>query len=188
MAVLDKTVDAGQEENGGAGPMRAAVLRALAECAQKRGVGDARGLELLRAGEAETVGYFRYVLAREVSAFAGGQDPTLHSVYMADLDRNGDVEPSLRSVITLIPVVEEETAAGASLWDWIDERVTAEVKTLLGADVFEMGSLLDVHLVTEAQIKERSGFAALIGSLHTPALCVWAKPSPAKASAAKPSA
>jgi len=154
--------------------VRALVLRALADCARKRGAGDAHVLELLRQGDGEALGYFRYAVAREAGAFAAQQDPTIQDVYVVEAGSDPDEQPRPTSFLTVIVVVREVTAATRSLWTWISDRVTAEYKALLDApQVAQMGSLLDVHLVTETEVQQRSGMAVLVSSLYTPALPVW---------------
>lgn len=120
-------------------------------------------IEKLAADDQWTNSTFRYALAKKISnvvaRLPGVRGMYLYGSVMEDTARS-------RSGIDIILHVEAEKAPYKELMAWLDGQLTASFRKLL--KINDMKNLLNVHIVTDADVDRREGYAALLLSMNTP--------------------
>lgn len=119
-------------------------------------------VEKLAADDKWTNSTFRYALAKEISNVVvrlhGVRDMYLYGSVMEDTARS-------RSGIEIILHVETEKAPCEELTAWLDSQLTARLCKLLRIN--DMKNLLNIHIVTDADIDRKEGYASLLLSMNT---------------------
>jgi len=131
-------------------------------------------LALLRCGGDEIRGYFEYGLARQLAEYLAALDTEVRAAYVYDTEATpedlafGQVAPTLVHVIIL---AQRKTSALNSLIVAVDRALTQRYADLMGKP--GQAHLLDVQVVSEAEVNSRSGFGAMLTWLHHRPLMVW---------------
>jgi predicted nucleotidyltransferase len=149
-----------------------AVEKALEETMSKCGVRDKRlVIDLLKSGEPCHQGYFRFYLVRHVMDCIVSRLKDLRCIYIfgsTTFDAAG-----LMSDINIIVHVGKRDKAHTKLMDEVNMMLTNEYRTLLGFECKECFRLLDVHIVTDKDVKAGNGVARLLSSFHDPPIPMW---------------
>jgi hypothetical protein len=153
------------------------VARALTYCADKMNLdGPSSVVERLRQGDGAACGYCLYSLAKQVAEAIGALDENVKVVYTFDYDATPEDEcfgnaahgaPSVH----LIVWTSRKTAALRSLVAVLDRSLVQAYAGLLGTS--RLASLLDVQVIDDADVERRSGYGALLGSIHHRPIQVW---------------
>lgn len=151
--------------------VRSMFAEACAYCAGKMQLPEQEVIQRLRSGCLDTHGYFRYSLAQQLAAYLGSMDDTIKAVYLFGSSLLDYLQPS--SNINVLLHVTQDSAALSSLVNWFDAQCLQQYRTLLGSCAERMASLLDVHVVTDADVSKKLGYGSLVGSLYNPALRIW---------------
>jgi len=157
------------------------VESAVAFCAGKTFAGDTeRTRQALRHGQCDACEYLRYSLAKQVGDFLGQMDQTVKAVYVFEAEPAGiDGAAPQRAGspgISLIAWVERKTAALSALAAALEAGLLDSRRTIIGCvNAAPACYFLDVHLVDDADVRERRGYGALVNGLHVRPLQVWAR-------------
>ncbi|NLY50844.1 MAG: hypothetical protein GX062_07575 [Firmicutes bacterium] len=90
---------------------------------------------------------------------------------------NSAAEAKPNPNMSIVLRVSQNSPALSSLAKWFDAQLLAEYKRIVEPTAVPSRPLLDLYVVTEAEIAQRAGLAALIGSTHTQLLLLWERAS-----------
>lgn len=152
----------------------ATIETAFAYTAAKMHLEDVETIaSMLRAGRSDARGYFEYALARELAEHIGSLDAEVQGVYLYNPEATVDDIVFAEFPVTLVHLVvraRRKTSALTALLDALDRAVTTEFARRVGN---QQTSMLDFQVVDDAEVKSRSGFGAMLASLHNRPLLVW---------------
>ena len=120
---------------------------------------------------------FKHGLVEGVCQTIGEYDGKVIESYCFDPDANPDCQSGdeipLDGTINIILVVESKTAGLDALITSLDRGLTQALKELPIPNLVSYDSVLNIIQVTQNDVENRKGYAALISSLYAPALKVW---------------
>lgn len=153
---------------------------ALIFSAGKSGMADKDQVVLARGnGDCITCDYLRFGLANEVAGYLGSIDETIKTIYIYEPEAatamNGNLHnhPGLVPGINMIIRVSRKTAALESLLTSVVSAVEDEFGQFNCPDANALCNMLDVIVVDDSEIEQRTGYGALIGSLFAPPIEIW---------------
>lgn len=153
----------------------AALNTALSCCAHKMGVDDEQVVVRLRQGDGATRNRYHYDLAKQIAETLGKLDESIKAVYVLDYDATPEdlcfCEADADPLIHLIVWTQRRTPALNALAAAVDRALVQSYRDLVGAP--QMGNLLDVQVVDDADVQQRTGYGALFGSIHHRPITLW---------------
>lgn len=156
------------------------IENAIMFSAEKNGMTDRdQVVQACARGDCITCEYLRFGLANEVADYLGSMDETIKSVYVYEPETattmNGNIHdhPSLVPGINMIIRVSRKTAALKSILTSIVSAVEQEFGQLNCPEANALCNMIDVILVDDHEVEQRTGYGALIGSLFTPPIEIW---------------
>lgn len=151
-----------------------AFAKAVTFCAAKMQLGGVATCDLLRQGDGAALGYFAYGLTKELAEYIGALDEEVQAVYLYDPEATPD---DIAFGVTRLPIIHlliwarRKTGALEALLSALDRAVTGRYTEMFGPNT--PASILDAHVVNDAEVNAHSGFGALLTSLHNRPLMVW---------------
>ena len=153
---------------------------AIEFCAKKTGLnGRDQTVEALRCGDCSVCEYLRYGLAEGVAEYLGSVDDTVKVVYTYEpeyatsMDEPLPGRPNLSPGISMIAWVSRKSAALSSVVTSLGSALVKEFRQLACPKANAMCCMLDVRLVDDKEVQERTGYGVLIGSLYVRPLEIW---------------
>ncbi len=148
---------------------------AIEYCAQKAGfLGKEEALAALRSADCTACEYLRHGLAREVASFLGSVDSTVKAIYSYDPEHATGAEDALSSPgINLVAHVSRKSAALTSVVGLVTAALAEERGRLACPKANALCHALDIQIVDDRQVEGRSGYGALVNSLHVRPLQIW---------------
>lgn len=148
----------------------------LAFCARKADVENAQTvMELLRQGDATVSHYCRYGLAKKVAESLGNLDDNVKAVYTLDYDATPEdrcfSDKAKTSPIHLIVWAVRKTDALDALVSALDRALVQEYSSMIDAP--QLRHLLDVQVVDDGDVEDRTGYGALLSSIHNRPIQIW---------------
>lgn len=148
----------------------------LAFCARKADLESKQEvIERLQQGDATVRRYCRYGLAKKVAESIGSLDDNVKSVYVVDYDATPEdrsfSSEAQTAPIHLIVWVARKTSALEALVSALDRTLVQEYASMI--DTPQLAHLLDVQIVADADVENRTGYGALLSSLHNRPIQVW---------------
>jgi hypothetical protein len=129
----------------------------------------------LRERDRTTCAYYRYRLAKEVARCLGSLDSTIRAGYLLDYDATPEdmcfCEARADVVLHLIIWAERRTGALDALATAIDRALVHCLHDLLGGS--SLRRILDVQAVSDADVRGRLGYGALLHSIHHRPVSIW---------------
>ena len=155
---------------------KAILIRAMEACCGKVNCGSREDFAVsLRLGDGDSCSYFRHSLAQHVSRFLGIRDPNVKAVYLFSDSANPDDtyldESTPSSPVHLIVWVRTRTETLDSVVEEFGRALAHRYALLVNQPRLER--LLDVHIVTDADVNGHRGYGALLLSIVNPPLRVW---------------
>ena len=150
--------------------------QAIDFCAQKMGFKATwLAVEQLKQGDETACAYCRYSTAKQVAEALGSLDENIRTVYVHDYDATPEDlcfgETAHTFPIHLIVRAERKTSALDSLVEALDEALTEGYAAML--DRNRLSHVLDVQVVDDADVENRTGYGALLSSFYNRPLKVW---------------
>lgn len=153
-----------------------ALAQGMEYCARKMGLANAQeAVDRVREGDAAACGYCHYSVAKQVAEALGALDQNLRAAYVFDYDATpGDL--CLGEAVQTMPVhllvwTERKTEALSSLVRALDQAMAQQLRDLLGRG--PRAHVLDVQIVDDADVENRTGYGALLFSLYHRPVKVW---------------
>ena len=120
---------------------------------------------------------FKYGLTLKVAEVLAANDRNVLEVFTYDVDLNPDAEISgetpLDATVRLLVRVSTPSAALQAFVGALDRALVARLRELPSSLLREREFILDVNLITEQDIQNRTGYAKLLTSPFVPPLMVW---------------
>ena len=154
----------------------AIIAGALDFCGRKIGA-DGRQVvvDRLRAGDADACRYLRYGLAARLGEQIGALDGNARAVYLFDdadtAEETWFDEGTPGAPVHLVVWAQPKTAALHSLAEALDSALLPGYTALSGRH--QLGHLLAVDLVDDADVASRRGWGVLLSSVRHAPLRVW---------------
>lgn len=152
-----------------------AMEKALVYAAGKLNVASTDQVtQRLRQGNRDAVQYMSYGLATQIAQTLGTLDETVQAVYLFEDYATPDdlaFAEHVPMTVNLIARVERKTKA----FDSLAQALSRALATSYGELVAASGPrhVLNIHPVDAADIANRSGYGALVTSLHYQPIQVW---------------
>ncbi|MBS3784670.1 MAG: hypothetical protein KGY78_09530 [Anaerolineae bacterium] len=153
-----------------------ALEEALTFCARKAGLEEAQAVvERLRQGDSTVHHYCRYGLAKKMAESIGSLDDNVKAVYTLDYDATPEDRcfgsEAHTSPTHLIVWAARKTDALTALVKALDRALVEAYADLIDAP--QLTHMLDVQVVDDADVEERTGYGALLSSIHNRPIQVW---------------
>jgi hypothetical protein len=153
------------------------LSEAVAFCARKVGADSLdAAVDLLRQNERTACGYCLYSIAKQLAASLGAVDENVKAVYVLDYDATpedlcfGTLNQGA-PLVHLIVWAERKTAALSSLVAALDRALAQAYTDLVGGPQAE--TLLDVQMIDDADVENRTGHGVLLQSIHHRPIEIW---------------
>jgi len=153
------------------------LSEAMHFCARKIGIDSLDAVaDLLRQNDRTACEYCLYGMAKGVATSLGAMDKHVKAVYVLDYDATpedlcfGTLNQGT-SLVHLIVWTERKTAALSSLIAALDRALAQAYTDLLGGP--QMEALLDVHMIDDADVENRTGHGALLQAIHHRPIQIW---------------
>ena len=153
-----------------------AMQEGLAFCARKAGLDDAQVvIDHLRQGDGTVCHYCRYGLAKKLAESIGRLDDHVKAVYTVDYDATPEDRcygsEAQTSPIHLIVWATRKTDALDALVKALDRALVEAYSDVV--DLPQLAHLLDVQVVDDVDVEERTGYGALLSSIYNRPVQVW---------------
>ncbi|MDY6878438.1 MAG: hypothetical protein SWK90_19845 [Chloroflexota bacterium] len=152
------------------------LTKMLKFCAQKTGVDDVSAvIDHLQQNDNTACQYCRYGMAKQVGESLGALDENIKAVYTLDYDATpedlcfGETPQTL--LVHMIIWAKRKTGALDSLVAALDRALAQKYGDLIGNH--QLVHLLDVQVVDDADVQNRTGYGASLSSLHHRPIQVW---------------
>ncbi len=153
------------------------VTKALEASTRKLGLADSEAcLDCLKRCEYPAFNYYCYYLARELGEVLGSWSNNIKAIYACSYDEAVNGEDSCEKstaflLIHIIILVAQKKKALDVLMDAIDRAMVQRHQQMLGLK--KLKHALDAQVIDDADIKNRTGYAALLRSVYQPPIRVW---------------
>jgi hypothetical protein len=141
------------------------------------GFTESQVLEMVRNGELMVSARYRDGVAKQVAEAIGMLDDGVKAVYVMDFDATPDDtcfrNPRTDPRIHLIVWAARRTHALSALAAAIDRAIVSRYRDIACAP--DLRSLLDVQVVDDADVSQRTGYGATLSSIHRQPLALWAR-------------
>jgi len=153
------------------------VTKALKTSANKMGLGDVKALiARMKEGNSVAFNYYNYNIAKELGEVLGFWDKNIRAVYAHDYDAATPEEACFEnaspfSLVHMIIWAEHKTKALNALVEAIDRAMVRHHRHMLGR--IKLEHVLDVQVIDDEDVRNRTGYAALLKSIYQPPIQVW---------------
>ena len=152
------------------------IKKALISSADKMGPCDVKAIiNCIKKGDPTACSYYHYNIARELGRVLGSWDVNIRAVYALGYDDNTSAEEGAEnfafSLVHMIIWAERKTKALNAMIEAIDRAMVQVYRKL-----FEMGELqrvVDIQVIDGEDVKNRTGYAALLKSIYQMPIQVW---------------
>jgi hypothetical protein len=153
---------------------------ALTLCAVRAGLKDKeQAKDVLLTGDCSVCEYLRYGLTQKMAEYLGSVDDTIRAIYTYEPEYATGVDgaildqPSLSPGFNLIARVNRKSAALSSVVGSMRAAMAKEHRRLGCPKANALCSELDVRVVDEDEVENRTGYGALIDSFYVRPIEVW---------------
>jgi len=154
------------------------VATALSTSARKMGLDDTGAfVTSLKNCDCTAVSYYCHDVAMGLGEVIGSWSKNVRAVYACQYDDGTSGEccvggnTATLDFIHMIIWAERKNKALSALIDSLDSAMAQQHRRLLGRD--QLTQVLDAQVVDDEDVKNRTGYAVLLGSIHQPPVQVW---------------
>jgi hypothetical protein len=150
---------------------------ALTNSVDKMHLGNVQAfIDCIKKGDPMACSYCHYYIAKELGRVLGLWDKDIKAVYAYGYDDNTTAEEcyedgSSSSLIHMIIWAGRKTNALKALIESIDRAMVQLHRRLLGLKYIE--HVLDIQVIDDEDVKNRTGYAALLKSIYQTPVKVW---------------
>ncbi len=152
------------------------LTQAMEYCVQKMRLDSSQAvIDRLRAGDSKAYEYYHYSVAKQVAEALAALDDNIQAAYIYDYDATpedlcfGKAERALP--IHLLVWAQSKTAALNALVDAWGRALPQSYAEMLGGR--QPAHVLDVQVVDDTAVEQRTGYGALLSSLHHRPIQIW---------------
>lgn len=145
-------------------------------CARRMGMAG-RGAAVARMQENDQCAreYCYYSIAEQVGSALGAMDQNVKAVYMFECEATAEDfcfgDAQYTPLLHLLVWTQRKTEALNALVAMLDRALALQFAEKVGPQ--DLKHLLDVQIIDDANVEERSGYGALLTSLHHRPIKVW---------------
>jgi hypothetical protein len=159
-----------------AGTAQVVLIQAMEYCAQKMRLDSSQAvIDRLRAGDGKACEYCHYSVAKQVAESLDALDDNIKAAYIYDYDATPEDlcfgEAGRALPIHLLVWAQPKTAALNVLVDTWNRVLAQSYAEMLGGR--QPAHVLDVQVVDDTAVEQRTGYGALLSSLHHRPIQVW---------------
>ena len=159
-----------------AGTAQVVLTQAMDYCAQKMRLDSSQAvIDRLRAGDSKACEYCHYSVAKQVAESLAALDDNIQTAYIYDYDATPEDlcfgEAGRALPIHLLVWTQSKTAALNVLVDTWGRALAQSYAEMLGGR--QPAHVLDVQVVDDTAVEQRTGYGALLSSLHHRPIQVW---------------
>ena len=153
------------------------VTAALESSTRKMGLSCAESfIACLKQRETAAFNYYCYNIARELGKMLGSWSNSIKAVYTCSYDEAASGEDDFDCVsnpllIHMIVWAEQKSKALNALLEALDRAMVQRHQLLLSHD--QLRHMLDAQVVDDEDVRDRTGYAALLNSIYQPPIQVW---------------
>jgi hypothetical protein len=152
------------------------VRNATEFCARKMGVeGRAAAVARMQENDLCAREYCYYSIAEQVGSALGAMDQHVKAVYVFECEATADDlcfgDAVYTPLLHLLVWAERRTEALNALVATLDRALAQQFAATVGPQ--GLRHLLDVQIIDDVEVQERSGYGALLHSLHHRPIKVW---------------
>lgn len=153
------------------------VTKALKTSANKMGLGNVKALiARMKEGDSVAFNYYNYNITKQLGEVLGFWDKNIRAVYAHDYDGATPEEGCFEnaspfSLVHMIIWAERKTKALNALVETIDRTMVQHHRHMLGR--IKLEHVLDVQVIDDEDVRNRTGYGALLQSICQPPIQVW---------------
>jgi len=152
------------------------IKEALKSSASKMGLHDVKSIiNCVKKGDATACSYCHYYVAKDLGRVLGLWDENIRAVYAYGYDDNTSAEECAEnisfSLVHMIIWAERKTKALYAMIEAIDRVMVQIHRKLFG--IRELQRVLDIQVIDDEDVKNRTGYAALLKSIYQMPVQVW---------------
>ncbi len=157
------------------------VGAAIAAVGKRAGMTEDEVKAALRRSDVTLCEALRYSLAHRTAAYLGAMDRTLKSVYYFEpeyataTDEPVNERASPEVEIKMLLWVTRKTAALNSLIASVTSAVASAMVAYLSPDVNPRHYGIDIQVVDEEEVQNRTGYGAIVQSLYVRPIELWSR-------------
>ena len=154
------------------------LSQSMEYCAQKMGLKNAQAaIEHVKQGDTMACSYCHYSAAQQVADALGMLDNNVQAAYLFEYDATPE-DVCLGQAARIIPLhllvwVDRKTDALSALVESLDRAMAQNLATMLGTSLD--AHVLDVQVVDDGDVKNRTAYGALLSSLFQRPIKVWGR-------------
>ena len=137
--------------------------------------GRAAAIVRMQASDLSARAYCYYSIAEQVGSALGAMDQNVKAVYMFECEATADDlcfgDAEYTPLLHLLVWTQRKTEALNALVAMLDRALAQEFAATFGPQ--DLRHLLDVQIIDDVNVQERSGYGALLQSLHHRPIRVW---------------
>ncbi|RPJ61879.1 MAG: hypothetical protein EHM12_04945 [Dehalococcoidia bacterium] len=151
--------------------------KALKTSANKMGFRDVKQfIDCIKEGDPVACSYCHYNIAKELGEVLGSWDKNIKYIYAYGYDDNTSAEECAENVspfslVHMIIWAERKTKALTAMIETLDRAITQHQCKLLCLN--DLKHMLDIQVIDDADVKNRTGYAALLKSIYQTPVQVW---------------
>ena len=151
--------------------------KALKTSALKMGFRDVKQfIDCIKKGDPVACSYCHYNIAKELGEVLGSWDKNIKAIYTYGYDDNTSAEECAENVtpfslIHMIIWAERKTKALTAIIETLDRAITQHQCKLLCLN--DLKHMLDIQVIDDVDVKNRTGYAALLKSIYQTPVQVW---------------
>jgi hypothetical protein len=159
--------------------MESVLTAALKASSEKKGISDTDTfLTFLKQRDAAAFNYYCYHIAKGLGEVLGSWSNNIRAVYACNYDEDIPCEDSCEEKLAFFNVhliiwAEQKSKALDSLLEAMDRSMVHWHRGLLGDN--KLQHILDAQIIDDEDMRNRTGYAALINSVYQPPIRVWGK-------------
>ena len=123
------------------------------------------------------ISYFKLGMAQRIANTLAAHDDQVREIHYFDPNLSSDSEieayAPLDPSVNLLVVVESKSAALDSFIAALDMALTQEARKLPSPLFASLTSILNAMIITEGDVDQKRGYAALLSSMYLKPLQVW---------------
>ena len=123
------------------------------------------------------INYFKFGLAERIANTLAAHDEHVQAIYYFDPNLSADAETetytALDPSINLLVQIKSKSAALSSFIAALDDALVIQARKLPSPHYAALASILNAILITEEDVEQKRGYAALLSSLYLKPRKVW---------------
>ena len=122
---------------------------------------------------ADFLDYLRYQLATGIARILAENEPRVGEVYLYDPAGTQSADPAIHALVR----VSAPSAALQAFISSLDRALLGSLRALPASNFAQRQFILDISLISDADVAQGRGYASMLSSLFAPPLKIWERDS-----------